>query len=192
MNTKEYDQLYSEIARNSQICSNIFLGNISVTAILIGFGLEYSNSLLFLSPFAMIIPSLLFIASQMESTTRIASYIKIFHEKTLEGPKWETRWYQLRYFKCLPCKRKYSFSISGLYGLLGFTCFLLSILYWDGDTASLRGFFSSYLKIGLIILPLIALLIISIRLIIRAFSLSLSNDYDKAWNKVKNKDSEIL
>ena len=76
---KEYEQLYSEIARNSQISSNVFLGNISVTAIIIGFGLDKQNSLLFLIPFAMLIPSLFFIASQMESTSRIASYLKIFH-----------------------------------------------------------------------------------------------------------------
>ncbi len=182
---KEQEQLYSEIARNSQIISNVFLGNISVTTIILGFGLENENSLLFLIPFTMLIPSLFFIASQMESTTRIASYLKIFHETKEDGPKWETRWFRIRELEYLPSKRKYALSISGLYGLLGFICILLSFIFWKDYKSISNVSFSSYKDLIIITIPIIVLFLLSISLIVRAFSLNLCREYDNEWGKIK-------
>ena len=74
----EHRQLYAEIGRNSQISQNVFLGNVAVTSGLIGYGLDSQSGPIFLAPFAIIIPSLFFLSSQLESTTRIAAYIVVF------------------------------------------------------------------------------------------------------------------
>ena len=121
----------------------------------------------------------------MESTTRIASYLKIFHENKEDGPKWETRWFRIRDPDTLPSKRLYALSISGLYGLLGFICILLSFLYWKDYKCISNINLSSYKDLIIITIPIIVLLLWSILLLRRAFSLELCKKYDDEWTKIK-------
>src|SRR4030042_3520296 len=93
---EEYKHLYQEIGSNSQISQNVFVANVTVTAALIGYGLNNQTGSIFLAPFAILIPSLFFIASQLDSTTRIAAYILVFLENSSPGSNWETRWLALR------------------------------------------------------------------------------------------------
>ena len=133
---KEYSSLRAEIDRNSHIVTTVFLANITVTAALIGYGLGLDKIIgaIFLSPFAIIIPALFFLSSQLESTTRIAAYIKVFFEDNSDELKWETRWLCLREKDLLPAKRKYTFAISHLYGGLSIVCFLLAGFNEDGTS----------------------------------------------------------
>ena len=170
---EEYKQLYSEIGRNSQITANVFLANVSVTAALIGYGLTSEMGVIFLSPFAIIIPSLFFVASQLESTTRIASYIKTFHESDSDKSNWESRWFSIRDQRLLPYKRKYTLSISGLYGLLSLTCLALAFFYWPYS-------YWYYGATGLVILILVVFGILSV---VNAFSMETCKDYDEAWQQ---------
>ena len=55
---EEYKNLYSEVGRNSQICQNVFLGNVAVTAGIFGYGLDAQLGTIFLAPFAPV-PSFL-------------------------------------------------------------------------------------------------------------------------------------
>ena len=80
-NLDEHKHLYAEIGRNSHISQNVFVANVAVTSGLIGYGLNTESGPIFLAPFAIIIPSLFFLSSQLESTTRIAAYIVVFLEQ---------------------------------------------------------------------------------------------------------------
>lgn len=171
---EEYKQLYEEIGRNSQISQNVFVANVAVTAGLIGYGLDAESGTIFLSPFAIIIPSLFFLASQLESTTRIGSYISVFIEDDSEKLKWENRWFSLRKNKLLPSRRKYTLSISGLYGLLSVVCILLAFQYWEND---------KWIFVA-VISPIILLVSLGVSLLIRAFSLEHCEAYINAWKKL--------
>lgn len=173
---EEYKQLYDEIGRNSQITQSVFVANVGVTAALIGYGLNAGNGTIFLAPFAIIIPSLFFLASQLESTTRIAAYLSVFIEHDSEMLKWESRWLQLRTRGLLPSRRKYTLSLSGLYGLLSLVCILLAFQYWQGNKCW-------FFAIVTVILLLVAW---GILLLVRAFSLQLCEDYIHSWRKLKN------
>ncbi len=172
---EEYKRLCAEIGRNSQISQNVFVANVGVTAVLIGYGLESSAGPIFLSPFAIIIPSLFFLASQLESTTRIAAYISVFFEKHHQL-NWETRWLRLRQNRLLPTMRMYAPSLSGLYGLISAVCLCLAYVYWCDK---LRWF----IAVAVIIAVLVFL---GIRMLIRAFSLELCETYIRAWEKLES------
>lgn len=177
----EYNHLYAEIGRNSQISQHVFVANVATTAVLIGYGLNAKLGPIFLSPFAIIIPSLFFLSSQLESTTRIASYIKVFLESDLDSLNWETRWMALRQIQGLmPHQRKYTLSISGLYGLLSISCILLSFIYWKYEMWIF----------AIVTLPITMLVYLGISSLVKAFSLPFCEKYEKIWEKLKKGDSE--
>lgn len=171
----EYNQLYAEIGRNSQITQYVFLANVTATAILIGYGLNTELGTIFLSPFAVIIPSLFFLASQLESTTRIASYIKVFLESDSKTLNWETKWMELRAKSLLPHRRKYTLSLSGIYGLLSISCIVLAVIYWEHD----------FWILVAVTAPIVALVYLGISSLIRAFSIEFCKTYEKKWEKLR-------
>ncbi|MBI9065534.1 MAG: hypothetical protein JEZ14_26345 [Marinilabiliaceae bacterium] len=165
---KEYENLYAEIARNSQITAKVFLANVSVTAILIGYGLNTENPYVFLSPFAIILPSLFFVASQLESTTRIASYIRVFLETEETGIRWERRWFKMIKENKLPSYRKYVLAISHLYGLMGFACLFMFLLKWRSIFFNSNTLCCKLVEIGIVVLPILSILIYGVFLVFRS------------------------
>ncbi|MDZ4180824.1 MAG: hypothetical protein U1E29_16605 [Coriobacteriia bacterium] len=121
----EYEALRAEISSNSNVVANVFAITITGVAALIGYGIETLNWMVLLAPFALLIPSLWFVASQIESTVRIATYIRTFIEPRAEGLAWETRLHSVRAFVSRPDSR-YTLSITGIYGLLGVACLALA------------------------------------------------------------------
>ncbi|MDO8879418.1 MAG: hypothetical protein Q7W44_01235 [Coriobacteriia bacterium] len=119
--TAEYEMLQGEINSNSQVTANVFAITVTGVAALIGYGVQTGNWLVLLSPFALLIPSLWFIASQVESTVRIATYVRTFIEPRVAGLHWETRLSRIRMDHARPDSR-YTLSITGIYGLLGAAC----------------------------------------------------------------------
>jgi hypothetical protein len=93
----EYNKLCDEINQNAKISANIYLANIIVTSILLGYAIK-DNPIwyIFLSPFSIIIPSLLLISSHESGTIRIGTYIKVFIEIMTTELNWETRLENLR------------------------------------------------------------------------------------------------
>jgi len=170
---EEYRSLRDEIGRNSQLTANVFLANVTATGVLFGFGFETTNGIIFLSPFAILIPSLFFLTSQLESTTRIASYIKVVLEPELDLG-WERDWWEVRLRGLLPRRRKYTMAISGLYGALSATCFILAWAYWE---ASPRIFVVAAV-------PLVILVSLGVSSLTGAFSRSRTEDYDSTWGKL--------
>lgn len=174
----EYKALREEIKTNSQLTAQVFTIAMTASAALIGYGLQASYWPIFLSPFAILIPSLYFISSQLESTTRIAAYMQIYIEPKLEGLNWETEFLNLRKNKLLPARRKYRFSISGLYGAVGFVCLLLSWLFLKPYSIKNIAIIS-VASIILIILMANAILIIQ-----RAFKIEFCLEYNESWRKL--------
>ncbi|MFC1915318.1 hypothetical protein ACFLW4_01285 [Chloroflexota bacterium] len=175
---EDYRTLYAEIDRNSQISTTVFLAAITVTSALIGYGLSSGIGPIFLSPFAIIIPSILFITSQLESTTRIAAYIMVFLETGSEELNWQTRWFEIRRRKLLPRVRKYTFSISGLYGALAIACIILTFLYWNME----------WWIFAVIVAPLIFLTFFGVFYLRRAFSFDFCKRYVEQWIELKNEE----
>lgn len=120
---KEYEILRGEISENSRLIAHVFAANTTVTSAIFGVGLAADKPYgpVFLTPLAILIPSLLFIASQLESTTIISQYLRIILEPQLQI-QWQTNWYELRKRDLLPTKRKYIPAVSGLYGALSLAC----------------------------------------------------------------------
>ena len=171
---EEYRSLRDEIGRNSQLTATVFLANVTATGVLFGFGFETMNGVIFLSPLAILIPSLFFLTSQMESTTRIASYIKVVLEPELDLG-WERDWWEVRLRGLLPRRRKYTMAISGLYGALSAASFILAWAYWE---ASPRIFVVAAV-------PLVILVSLGVSSLTGAFSRSRTEDYDSTWGKLQ-------
>ena len=172
---EEYKHLYQEIGRNSLISQNVFVANVTVTAALIGYGLSQQAGSIFLAPFAILVPSLFFLASQLESTTRIAAYLVVFFESDSTELHWETRWLALRERGLLPTRRKYTFSLSGLYGLLSAVCLLLALRYWEFCVGW-------YLAVAV---PIVVAVIAGVAAVLAAFSLTRVNAHIAAWRQLK-------
>lgn len=171
---QEYDRLYQEIGSNSQIVQNVFVANVAVTSGLIGYGLDAERAEIFLVPFAIIVPSLFFLASQLEGTTRIATYLNVFLERDNESLNWETRWLKLREQGLLPLKRKFALSLSGLYGLISVVCVLLTIQYWQFNKGWLIA----------VAMPILILVATGARMLVRSFSVELCKEYVEAWERL--------
>jgi hypothetical protein len=124
--------LQAEIASNSTSVANVFTVSATATAALIGYGLQSENWLVFLSPFALLLPSPWFVSSQLESTTRIATYIRTFIEPEVEGLAWENRLATLRCRQLHP-ESRYTVSITGIYGASGLVSLILAWSFAPSD-----------------------------------------------------------
>ncbi len=176
---EEYKALRGEIDRNSQIMSNVFLANIAATGALIGYGLDKHRAEIFLAPFAFLIPSMFFITSQMQSTRRIASYIRVFLEPAL-GLQWENRWMALRARKLLPIRRKYAASLSALYTLLCSVCLLLAIESWE----------TPWHWLPVAVVPIVLMAFLGVRSVYNGFSHDLAKDFDEAWTRLQQIETD--
>ncbi|MEE9162025.1 MAG: hypothetical protein V3U35_03550 [Candidatus Neomarinimicrobiota bacterium] len=175
----EYRHLNEEIKQNSTISQNVFVANVAVTAGLIGYGLDSGKAAIFLAPFAIIVPSLFFLASQLESTTRIAAYIAVFLEGDNPSLNWETRWFHLRRDGLLPSRRKYTPSLSGLYGLISVVCILLARQYW----------IEPWWWFLIAVIPIALLVGLGVRSLLRAFAMDFIEEYVNAWENLKSSES---
>ncbi|MGZ8942011.1 MAG: hypothetical protein ACXW00_04485 [Methylobacter sp.] len=179
---KEYEILRGEISENSRLIAHIFAANTSVTSAIFGIGLAADEPYgpVFLTPLAILIPSLFFIASQLESTTIISQYLRIILEPQLKI-QWQTNWYELRKWDLLPTKRKYIPAVSGLYGILSLTCFIMAGIYWDWAPPYFsQGYFAFWTLLSAI--PLI----IAIKTIHRAFSMDFREAVARGWQELRD------
>lgn len=174
---KEYEILRAEINENSRLIAAVFTANTTVTSVIIGYGLANPESQgpLFLAPFAILLTSLFFITSQLESTTLISQYLRIILEPQLEV-QWQTNWYELRKQSLLPSRRKYVPAVSGLYGALAFVCIVLAFIYWKPH--QLWAF-------ALVVLLLAVPMTIAIFGIKRAFSMDYREKIAAAWTALQ-------
>lgn len=177
----EYEMLQAEINSNSQVTANVFAITVTGVAALIGYGIEARNWLVLLAPFALLLPSLWFIASQIESTVRIATYVRTFIEPQVPGLRWETRLNTLRAGVTRPDNR-YTLSITGVYGLLGFACIGLAWVMVGRSTVELVSMAVATLVLG-------GFTVFVSTQCRRAFSDGCRCDYARAWTAVSEEES---
>ncbi len=129
---EEYRTLRAEIANNSTVVAQVFSITFPAAAALIGYGIDKENWLVLLSPYAILLPSLWFVSSQVESTVRISTYIRLFIESRCAGLRWEHRLLQVRNRAQMHVSdRSYIKSITGLYGGVCAVCTALSGAYYS-------------------------------------------------------------
>lgn len=145
---EEWKKMVAEIQSNSKsVDSALALIVTSATGIIgisakLGEGLNYFA---FFLPFIIIIPATYFIYSQLNSTARIASYIKVFHESRESGILWESRLSLLRSTPAEASKSRFSISLLGMIGgvssicLLGacYQIFVVAQKVFDNDNTSM-------------------------------------------------------
>jgi len=183
---EEYKTLKDEIQSNSDWTGKAFIFTITVTATLISFGLTHNNWAIFLSPFLIIIPSMFFVSSKMESTTRIGSYIRIMIEPKIKGLNWQSNWLELRKGKLLPKKRKYSLSIITQFSGISILCLGMS---WTRFLSSNHSQYELILIIALSLIIIVFYMIAHIA-IKQSFDMNYRVKYDEAWKKLeKNKNT---
>lgn len=127
---EEYKHLYNEIHSNSNKVSFALNLIFTLTSAIIAYGLkDYENSseLIYLTPLIFIIPLSHFIYSQMNSTVRIAMYIKVFHESKENGLQWENRFDKFKTPKELN-HSKYAKALKLIIIGLVSICILLTVL----------------------------------------------------------------
>lgn len=119
----EYNSLRGEIQGNAQRIATMVAFTVTTVSGILGFALQNKNQHLFLVPFLILVPSLLFINSQLISTARISAYLRYFVEPKTEDLNWET---------CLTgkgLKRLYLYSVWGLYLVMEMMCLVLLWAY---------------------------------------------------------------
>lgn len=176
----EYEMLKAEIGSNSQVIATVFTITVTAVAALVGYGLEMRNWLVLLAPFAVLLPSMWFIASQLESTVRIAAYIQVFIEPSLPGLNWETRLSRLRCVRTVP-DRRYTLSITGIYGALGIACLLLSWVFAPRDMIV-------YVSAGIATLGLGGLTLWLSTHCRRCFTQEHVEQYIKSWTMIRDEE----
>ena len=178
----EYEALRQEIIANPGIIAEIFTISVTAAVVILGYGIQreqetegYTGSwLLFLCPLGILLPSLWFISSQLESTVQIATYIQTFIEKGQEVLNWETRLFLLRQAGTSPGKL-YTFSISTVYVALGVVSLCLSIFYVFKNK---KGMIDRIVRVALCVALFVPLGIAN-----KEFNMRLTPEFTQAYNE---------
>lgn len=176
---QEYKTLRDEIKGNAQRVSQIIAVSISSTALLLGYGIETRNWIVLLSPFATLLPAVWFIGSQLESTVRAASYIKICIEPQTKDLRWENRLDKFR-LEANSCKNMYTFSITYLFRFLGFVCLFFSWMFM---------LTSDFNQTNIVVLVLVSVTLILVLMCLtkdlgRYFEQGFNSSYCRKWEEL--------
>lgn len=96
---KEYEDLRGEIKQKIELHNSLMTFMITTVVAVLAFALETDNPLMYLLPFAIIIPISMRIAYYREAIIKISSYIIVYIENQVGGLQWETRYNQLQGLK---------------------------------------------------------------------------------------------
>ena len=94
---KEYEELRSEIEQKIGIQNSLITFMITAVIAVLAFALEGNNSILYLLPFGIIIPTSMRITYYRTAMARISAYIVVYIEKYIQGLNWETRIHKFVY-----------------------------------------------------------------------------------------------
>ena len=197
---EEYKHLYSEIHSNSDKVSFALNLMFTLTSAIIAYGLkDYENSseIIFLTPLIFIIPLSHFIYSQMNSTVRIAMYIKVFHESKENGLQWENRFGKFKTPKELN-HSKYAKSLKLIVMGLVSICILLTVLRLSHSLIQQYELITLNENSVIIVRGILALIaIVGVVRILRKILRSIDDTksvyatkYFEEWNKIKKKEKE--
>ncbi len=94
---KEYEQLRGEIEQKIGIQNSLITFMITAVIAVLAFAVEGSNSILYLLPFGIIIPTSMRITYYRTAMARLSAYIVVYIEKNIKGLNWETRIHKFVY-----------------------------------------------------------------------------------------------
>lgn len=94
---KEYEQLRSEIEQKIGIQNSLITFMITAVIAVLAFAVEGNNSILYLLPFGIIIPTSMRITYYRTAMARLSAYIVVYIEKNMKGLNWETRIHKFVY-----------------------------------------------------------------------------------------------
>lgn len=183
---QEYNHLYREIHSNADKVAFAINLMFTVSIAIITYGVknfEESSNLIFLTPLILIISLTFFIYSQINSTSRVAAYIKVFHEERDSGIYWESRMSKFKSFKELS-DSKYARSLNYMIGGLGGVCYFSTIL------AYFKTGISSNYELGIAVSIGITTLIILTKALIHTNNAKYKypSKYYEEWIKIKNEE----
>lgn len=88
---KEYEDLRGEIKQKIELHNSLATFMITTVVAILAFALKSDNSLLYLLPFAIIIPISMRITYFRTALVKISAYIIVYIEDKINGLNWETR-----------------------------------------------------------------------------------------------------
>lgn len=88
---KEYEELRSEIEQKIGIQNFLITFMIIAVIAVLAFAVEGNNSILYLLPFGIIIPTSMRITYYRTAMARLSAYIVVYIEQNIKGLNWETR-----------------------------------------------------------------------------------------------------
>jgi hypothetical protein len=94
---KEYEELRCEIEQKIGIQNSLIMFMITAVIAVLAFAVEGNNSILYLLPFGIIIPTSMRITYYRTAMARISAYIVVYIEKNIKGLNWETRIHKFVY-----------------------------------------------------------------------------------------------
>lgn len=128
----EYKALRDEILQNQRNCIQILAVSIAATGVILGFSVPSEKGYyLCLIPLIILVPALYLLISQVETTFRMGTYIRLFIEMEIEELQFET----LLCEKRITSRRKmelYASDALGMFHGLGSICLILSSINWKG------------------------------------------------------------
>lgn len=180
IDNEEYKTLRDEIIHSYTIVDSSRNVLYIAVAYMLTFATNKNNPLLYLLPFAVIIPVYLIAINYTFDMYRIGTYIMVFGEGTMNGRRWETRQYQLntQHEKAMPRQAKI-FHIP--YVSLGVACFILFLLSLDYKEVTVYSF--SLLILGVVLFFTL--------LSIYAYyhdMISVQKRYIQGWKEIKRKE----
>ncbi len=141
LTASSFEALNTEMRSNSDIVARLVIVAATGSATVVGFGVQLEESGVFLAAFTILLPAILFVSSQMDSTARIAAYISVKYESTATNVSWETDLMAFRAFKEgsnnyseRPRRwsiRQYELSAFGMFGIIGCSCVVLAFYFLD-------------------------------------------------------------
>jgi len=137
----EYENLYKEISDNSARIYIILNICVPSTAALLGYAFtldaketpfgDAMTPFFLLLPLAIILPAMVFVSSSLNSTARVASYIKVFYEDETCSISWQNRMQQLRRENKRDGRlrlRAFKGSLTSIFFILGLVSITISIV----------------------------------------------------------------
>ncbi len=177
---KEYEDLRGEIKQKIELHNSLSTFMITTVVAILAFALESDNSLLYLLPFAIIIPISMRIAYFRIALLRLSGYIIVYIENRINGLNWETR--NSEFVNTNYNSIYNNLTISHYYegAILGIVCYIL--------------FFFDYIQCNIINFKTVVFLVIPLFLVLWEFIITKRimsfnkerNEWINKWKDFKN------
>jgi len=178
----EYEALREEILLSLQTAKNYRSILYTVVVALLAFAFEKDDAILFLIPFAVIIPLYLLSMHQIDSSLRMGAYIYVFLERGTDC-QWETR--LLKYDNLYTNQYDTKKPRMDPYWYIGICCLGISVAKLDYSVRGVHFFMT--------IIAQIVILIAGIYIFLkkRPNYLEVKKKYIKRWEEVRSQEEEI-